>query len=152
MDIWLNNPAFVAYAIMSVALTLNLIGLWAYSGVVRARTKTAINPEDGARFGAPVVEVDPPPVARVLRAHSNAQAVIYPFLVLGLVFVIAGGNPFVAKVVFGIFTVARFLHSFAYLAGKQPWRTVFFVPSVFMTILLIGNIVSLVLQGAQAPH
>ena len=40
----------------------------------------AINPEDGVRYGAPVSELDPPAVARLLRAHRNAEATIYPFL------------------------------------------------------------------------
>ena len=102
----LDNPAFLAYAIASVALSANLAFLWAYSGAVRARSKTAVNAEDAATFGAALVEADPPAVARVLRAHENAQASIYPFLFLGLVFVLAGGGARMASIVFAIFTVA----------------------------------------------
>jgi hypothetical protein len=42
--------------------------------------------------GAAVAEIDPPIVARILRAHRNAEATIYPFLLLGLVYVLAGGG------------------------------------------------------------
>jgi uncharacterized MAPEG superfamily protein len=86
-------------------------------------------------------------VARVLRVHANAQATIHPFLVLGLVFVLAGGSGTVAKVLFGIFTVARLLHSCVYLKGKQPWRTIFFIVSGLALIALAVAIVWLLTQG-----
>ena len=80
-----GNPAFVAYAITTIVLVLNLIGLWVSSGAQRARGGVAINPEDAARYHVPVSDTDPPAVARYLRAHRNAEAVIYPFLAIGLV-------------------------------------------------------------------
>ena len=70
MNSWLNNPAFLVYAITCLVLCANLLFLWAYSGVTRAKTKTAMNEEDAARFGASLTEIDPPQVARVLRPVS----------------------------------------------------------------------------------
>lgn len=148
MNNWLNNPAFVVYAITCLVLCVNLLFLWAYSGVARAKTKTAMNEEDAARFRASLTEFDPPPVARVLRAHGNAQASIYPFLFLGLVFVLAGGSAGTGTVIFGIFTGARLLHSIFYLAGKQPWRTVFFSVGGLATIALMLDIIWLMIQGS----
>jgi uncharacterized MAPEG superfamily protein len=147
MDNWLSNSTFVVYAATCLVLCLNLLFLWAYSGAVRAKTKTAINAEDAARFGSPHKEFDPPEVARVLRAHSNAQASIYPFLLLGLVFVLAGGSSESAKIIFGIFTGARILHSIVYLAGKQPWRTILFLVGGLATLALMGEIVWLIVEG-----
>ena len=72
-----------------------------------------------------MAETDPPEVARVLRAHANAMANIVPYALVGLVFVLVGGSPTVALVLFGVFTAARLAHSVAYLSGKQPWRTIF---------------------------
>jgi uncharacterized MAPEG superfamily protein len=137
MDNLLNNPTFFIYAATSLVLSANLIFLWAFSGATRGRTKTAINPEDAARFGGTLVELDPPQVARVLRAHANAQANIYPFLFLGLVFVLAGGSAFVAEMIFGVFVAARLAHTYVYLAGKQPWRTIFFIIGGLATIALM---------------
>jgi prostaglandin-E synthase 1 len=148
MNNWLNNPTFVVYAITCLLLCVNLLFLWAYSGAVRAKTKIAINEEDAARYGAPLAEIDPPPVARVLRAHGNAQASIYPFLVLGLVFVLAGGSARTGTVIFGVFTGARLLHSIFYLAGKQPWRTVFFSVGGLATIALMLDIIWVMIQRA----
>jgi prostaglandin-E synthase 1 len=66
---------------------------------------------------------------------------------LGLVFVLAGGTPGFARIDFGIFVVARLMHSIVYLAGKQPWRTLSFVVSGLAMIALTGDIVWLVVQG-----
>jgi uncharacterized MAPEG superfamily protein len=143
----LDNPAFVAYAIAALVLSANLLFLWARSGAVRAGTAIAINEEDALRFGAALADRDPPAVACVLRVHANAQATIYPFLVLGLVFVLAGGSGAVARILFGIFTAARLLHSFVYLKGKQPWRTIFFIVSGLAIIALGADLVWLLIQG-----
>lgn len=141
-----SNPAFIVYALSCLMLGANLIFLWALSGVTRGRTKTAINAEDAAKFGGTLMEVDPPEVARVLRAHSNAQANIYPFLFLGLVFVLAGGSADVANIIFGIFVAARFAHSYVYLKGKQPWRSIFFIIGGLATIALMISIICLLLE------
>jgi microsomal prostaglandin-E synthase 1 len=141
-----SNPAFFIYAIACVALAANLLFLWGYSGSVRTRTRIAINPEDSAYFGASVADVDPPEVARVLRAHANAGATIYPFLILGLVFVLAGGGAASAAIIFGTFTVARLGHSIVYLRAKQPWRTCAFVVSALALIALMLDIIWLLIQ------
>lgn len=135
------EPAFLAYAAASVLLVIDTLFLWAYSGVVRAKVGVAINPEDAARFGVPLSLTDPPEVARVLRAHGNAQATIFPFLLLGLVYVLIGGSAEIAAVLFTIFTAARIAHSVSYLLGKQPWRTVFFIIGGLATIALAAFLV-----------
>lgn len=143
----LNNPAFFAYALVCLALSANLIFLWAFSGATRGKTKTAINPEDAAQFGGTLVEADPPEVARVLRAHTNAQANIYPFLFLGLVFVLAGGSASIAETIFSIFVAARLAHTYVYLAGKQPWRSIFFIIGGLATIALMLAILWLLIRA-----
>ena len=120
------NPAFLAYVLTCLVLSLNLLMLWVSSGAIRAQGGVAVNPEDGARYGAPMSELDPPAVARFLRAHRNAEATIYPFLLLGLVYVLAGGGTGIAVPIFTIFIVARIAHSIAYLRAIQPWRTICF--------------------------
>jgi len=144
---FLNSPAFVAYAVSSVALCCNLIFLWAYSGAVRNKVKSTPNPEDATRFGAALSDIDPPEVMRVLRAHANAQASIGPFLALGLVYVLAGGPPSPAFIYFTVFTAARWLHSWAYLGAKQPLRTIAFVVASLSLLALIGHVVWLLLSA-----
>jgi len=136
------NPALVAYAVALIVLSLNLLLLWGYSGSVRGKTKTTPNTEDASSVskGSQVVDVEPPEVARVLRAHANAAANILPFALLGLVYVLAGAAGLVPTIVFAVFTVARVGHSFAYVSGKQPWRSMFFTIGGVTTLALIGLI------------
>ena len=109
----------------------------------------AINLEDGARYGAHVSELDPPAVARLLRAHRNAEATIYPFLLLGLVYVLAGGGAAIAIPIFATFTVARIAHSIVYLRAMQPWRTIAFAASLFAIIALMAAIGTLHAKGRK---
>jgi uncharacterized MAPEG superfamily protein len=135
------HPVFVAYAITCIVLCLNLLMLWVSSGAIRAKGGVAINPEDGARYGVPVSELDPPTVARLLRAHRNAEATIYPFLLLGLFFVFTGGKAAIAIPIFAIFVVARIVHSIVYLKAMQPWRTIAFAVSLLAVAALVGAII-----------
>ena len=144
------GTTFVAYAAAALVLCLNLLVLWVASGGVRARGGVAVNPEDGARYGAPVAEGDPPAVARYLRAHRNGEATIYPFLLLGLIYVLAGGGAMVAIPIFWIFVVARIAHSVVYLKAMQPWRTVSFATSL-LALLALATALSLVLLTRAFP-
>ena len=143
-----NGPTLVAYSTTCLVLSANLIFLWVYSGAVRARSGLAVNPEDAKRMGAEHHEHDPAAVARVLRAHANAQATIYPFLLLGLAYVLAGGPYGAAVTLFAVFTIARLAHSFAYLRGLQPWRTIFFLVSGLSLIGLMIALIWVLVAGA----
>jgi|SRR5271170_7522754 len=130
------NPAFFAYVVTCLVLSLNLLMLWVSSGATRAKVGVAINPEDGAS----VTDLDPPAVARFLRAHRNAEATIYPFLLLGLVYILAGGRAGVAIPIFAIFVVARITHSIVYLRAMQPCRTIAFAASLLAIIALMAAV------------
>ena len=135
-----STSAFLAYAVSLIVLSLNLLVLWSYSGGVRAKTKTTPNEEDAAR-GSKLLPDNPPEVARVLRAHANAMANIVPFAILALVYVLAGGSGTAAAAIFGVFTLSRLAHSFAYLGGRQPWRTLSFGLGIVTTRVLMGFVV-----------
>jgi|HubBroStandDraft_6_1064221.scaffolds.fasta_scaffold2232754_1 prostaglandin-E synthase 1 len=138
-----TEPAFIIYALSAVVLCLNMLGLWGWSGGVRSKTKTAQNAEDALTIakGVKIQEEEPPEVARVLRAQRNADVNIMPFLVLGLLYVINGASTRAAWILFGGFTVARVAHTFAYLNGKQPWRTIFFIVGGLITLALMVQVV-----------
>jgi len=136
-----QSPVFIAYAAACVVLCCNLLFLWVYSGTMRNRVKSTPNAEDVPLFGGALAEIEPPAIARVLRAHSNAQASIYPFLVLGLIYVLAEGTAALGTTYFITFCAARLLHSYAYVAAKQPWRTISFVVGGLVTLALMVNVV-----------
>lgn len=140
------GPSFAAYAATALVLSLNLLILWVSSGGVRARGGVAVNPEDGLRFGAEVAEGDPPAVARYLRAHRNAEATIYPFLLLGFVYILAGGSAVVAVPIFAVFVLARIAHSVAYLKALQPWRTIAFAISLLALLALMAALAFVLLE------
>lgn len=147
MDQVVQNPVFTAYVITAVVLCLNILGLWGYSGAARVKTSTVINKEDADTVakGAQLVEADPPEVARVLRAHRNATDNIVPFLILGYLYVQVGASPAAAMVLFGLFTAARLVHSFAYLSGIQPWRTLSFALGGLVTMAMVIDLLRLTL-------
>jgi uncharacterized MAPEG superfamily protein len=136
-----TNPAFRVYAVSAALLCLNLLGLWVWSGAVRGRSRTQMNPEDSVVLaGRTLVERDPAEVARVLRAHANAMANVVPFLVLGFLYVILGASRTGALAYFGVFTVARWAHSVTYVAGLQPWRTVAFAIGLLAEVGLLAQV------------
>jgi microsomal prostaglandin-E synthase 1 len=141
------NPVFLAYAVTCLVLCLNLMMLWVSSGAIRAKGGLAINPEDGARYGVPVSQSDSPAVARLLRAHRNAEATIYPFLLLGLLYVVVGGRVAIAIPLFTIFAISRVVHSIVYLKALQPWRTVAFATSLLAILVLMGAVVGALLTA-----
>jgi prostaglandin-E synthase 1 len=144
------NPNLRIYAVTALVLSLNILWLWTKSGFVRGRTKTVMNDEDrgAAAKGVAVVEMDPPEVRRVLRAHRNALDNSVPFLVVALVFVLLGASPLAAGITFCAFVLARLLHSFAYLRAIQPMRTIAFVSGLLVTVVLIGWNAVLLIRGA----
>jgi uncharacterized membrane protein YecN with MAPEG domain len=135
------QDTFVAYGVTALILCLNLLALWGYSGGVRTGSRKAPNQEDAALFRVEFEPGDPPEVARVLRAYANAQAMIFPFLLLGLLYVLAGGPFWIGTAIFAIFVIARLAHSGFYLAARQPWRTVSFVVSGLATIALMAALI-----------
>jgi uncharacterized MAPEG superfamily protein len=142
------NPAFFAYVLTCLVLSVNLLMLWVSSGAIRAQGGVAINPEDGVRYGVPVSELEPPAVARLLRAHRNGEATIYPFLLLGLVYVLAGGGARIAVPIFSVFILARIAHSIVYLRAMQPWRTIAFVASLLAIFALMAAVLQVLLTAA----
>jgi glutathione S-transferase len=143
-----KDPAAVVYLVTAVAVALHMVLLDAYSGIVRAKSKTVVNREDLSvtRKGTALVDADPPAVARVQRAHRNLLANGVPFLLLGLAWVLSGATAGWALALFGTFVAARFVHSIAYVTEKQPWRTAAFAVG---QLALVGVVVA-ILRNAFA--
>ena len=144
------TPNLRIFAATALVLALNVLWLWVKSGFVRAGTKTAMNKEDTETVarGTTLVEADPPEVRRVLRAHRNAVDNIVPFLVVALVFAYVAGSPVAVASTFGLFVLARLVHSFAYLRAIQPLRTLSFVAGLGVTLVLIAWNTVLLVRGA----
>jgi len=144
-----TNPAFLIYCLAASLISLNLMLVWGYSGGARGKTKTTPNTEDAGTVskGAQIVAADPPEVARVLRAFNNLAANALPFLVLGLLYVLLGATPTMAWILFGGYAGIRVLYTFAYIGGKQPWRTLTFVVAQLLTLALLVQVVRAAVAG-----
>ena len=125
-ELIVNMPGFRLLALCTLILTLKMHAVGIYTGVVRARVKTTSNPEDAARYGAQLSDVDPPEVARVLRAHRNDLENIPMFVLLALMAVLVGASPLGMRIALIAYTAGRVGHSIAYLRSMQPWRSISF--------------------------
>lgn len=131
-------PGFRLYAICAILLIIKMHGVGIYTATVRGRHKVTLNPED-AKSGAQLTTTEHPEVERVLRAHRNDLENIPGFLVLGLVGVLTGAPLTALQITLVAFTVARFVHSVAYVRGLQPWR------SLSYGVGLLGSLAMMVL-------
>ncbi len=136
------SPTFLIYVGTTIILIANLFFLWIYSGVVRSKTKTSLNPEDAKLYGTHLHHEDPPEVARVLRAEKNAEITTYPFMFLEFLYVLVGGSWILALMLSLLFIVSRITHAFFYLKGMQPWRSISFSVSFFVLVVMAVSVLS----------
>jgi microsomal prostaglandin-E synthase 1 len=130
----LSDPAIRTYAITSTVLAAHVLLLALWTGTVRTLRKEWVNAEDAAFNKAKHTELDHPDVARVKRAHLNAIENLIPFAIVGGLYVTAAHPSATAAAIYlWTFTAVRVLHTFFYLAQKQPFRTLTFAIGVLCT-------------------
>jgi glutathione S-transferase len=134
------------YSLITVILFFKMFANSIVQGRTRTGTKTFVNPEDARFFGAPAPAPDEAPmVKRAAAAWRNDLENIPIFLFLGLIYVTLGLWPAGAFIYFTIFVVARILHTVTYLAGLQPWRTIFYAIGALICFILAISILIAVL-------
>jgi glutathione S-transferase len=149
MDALLENPAFRAYALCCAILGVKMLASAVYTGTRRQKVGGFINPEDATTFGQSGVialSEEAPEVARALRIQRNDLENIPLFFAIGLLYVLTGASPFGAAVLFSLFTLARVVHTVAYMRGLQPARAICFVTGMACTLVMIFRIVVNVLS------
>jgi glutathione S-transferase len=93
-----------------------------------------VNPEDAVFNKGDKVDADCFAVLRVKAAHLNLLENAVPFFVIGALYTATNPSKTGAMAYFGTFVGARVIHSFVYLAGKQPWRTIMFAIGLLATV------------------
>ena len=141
-----NGSALAIYFICVGALALNLAFATFVTIVRRGKAKQYVNPEDAKTFKGEEATADAPGVERSKAAHRNAIESFVPFAILGLLYVLGGGNETGAMAYFITFTVARWLHTLFYLGAIQPLRTLSFVVALLVNI---GLSVQVLLKGIK---
>jgi glutathione S-transferase len=137
----LQQPAVVLYAVASAVLIIILYGLGFWTAKIRNDGKKIINAEDvKVNRGAVHVEVEPPAVARIKRAHSNAIENAVPFFVVGFLYSQTGPSMTAASAFFGSFVLVRLLHALFYLSATQPFRTLSFALGALINLAMVVQV------------
>jgi len=136
-------PAFPALALFSALLVLKMGAVAVATSVARRNAKVVLNPEDVmVNPGSHAEAQEAPGTLRAKRAHLNDVENIPAFLILALLFTLSGCSASAGWAYFGVYFVARTLHTIFYLNSVQPWRTAaFFVGQLAQ----IGIIVQLLM-------
>ena len=143
-------PLLRFYALTAIILTLKMAAIGIVQGRARTGEKKFANPEDAKMFGAEVVPQEVPAVQRAANAWRNDLENIPIFLILALVYVMAGLSPTMFVIYCAVFVVARILHTIFYIKAIQPWRTIVYsVGAVAMFALIIQLFVGFVIVGGD---
>ncbi len=118
------------YAIFSVVLFAKMFALSLVQGYYRISRLQFQVPEDARLVGRTPAAADLPQVQRAQQAWRNDLENIPAFFGLGAAYVLVGAPAETAPWLFGIFTLGRVAHSFCYLIGLQPWRTLSYLIGV----------------------
>ena len=148
MDLQMN-PAFEIYAMCSAVLALKMLAIGHYTGFLRIKVKSFLNPEDAKQFGegSGLGTSEHPDVDRGLRAHRNDLESTLPFFAIGLIYVLMGGTGALATALMVGFTTLRLLFSVFYLRGAQPFRSLTFIAAELCLVVMILQILYWALVG-----
>jgi uncharacterized MAPEG superfamily protein len=137
-------PAFPALVLFSVLLVLKMGAVAAATSIARRNAKVVLNPEDTmVNPGSRAANEEAPGTLRAKRAHQNDVENIPGFLILALLFTLSGCSATAGWAYFGVYFVARTVHTIFYLNSVQPWRTAsFFVGQLAQ----LGIVVQLLLK------
>ena len=129
------SPGMKAYAITVVLLFFKMFANSGVQAYHRIGKKAFAIPEDARIFGkTEPLPQELPEVQRAAAVWRNDLENIPIFLFLALVFVLVSPEASDASTYFGVFVVARVLHTIFYLNAMQPWRFLAF---------LVGSLTSL---------
>lgn len=120
------TSALTVYSLCVVVLFLKMFAVSCYQGLFRIRFRAFTNTEDAAVFNRFAREKELAQVTRAARAWANDLESIPAFFALGGLAVAMNAPASVTAWLSVLFTIARVLHTLAYLKGVQPWRTVFY--------------------------
>jgi uncharacterized MAPEG superfamily protein len=123
-------------AVVCSLLVLKAQVLGAATAAVRGKLKKFINPEDAAWLGGELVNTDDERVQRIFRAHRNDLENLLPFFVGATLYIFSGATPTAGAAYFGVFLLARFAHTFAYLGKKARLRRDAFTVGWLVTVVM----------------
>lgn len=137
-----TDPVFQLYVGSALILGLNLLALANGTALARSKSGQVINPEDKKLNAEAEVVYDEGSdrTGRYRRAHRNALENIPLFLITALLLPMIGTPFLAAAILYGVFVVARILHSICYVRQIQPLRTMSFAIGMVDQAVVLGFI------------
>nr|XP_022310044.1 microsomal glutathione S-transferase 1-like [Crassostrea virginica] len=136
-----DNRVFAQYVCYSTLLVLQSLVIALL--VIRSRVKRKIFsfPEDCSQYIVGKHHLRPTAddaqIERLRRCHLNNLENIFPFVTIGLFYVLTGPDPESASLYFRTFLLSRVIHNVALIRGlPQPTRTFSFLVGVLITCLM----------------
>nr|ARM39012.1 microsomal glutathione S-transferase 2 [Cydia pomonella] len=119
MAISLQDAVVQSYIVYSAILALKLLAVSTMTSMKRISRKVFANPEDAVGLKGKV-NLNDPEVERVRRAHLNDLENIPAFWLLGALYVTTSPVAAWATLLFRVYTVSRFIHTFVYAVVPLP--------------------------------
>lgn len=137
-----SDPVFQLYVGCTLILALNLLVLANNTALSRSKAGQVVNPEDKKLNATAEVVFDEgnERTARYRRAHRNALENIPLFLITGLLLPMIGTPVMAAAILYGVFVLARVLHSICYVRQIQPLRSICFGLGALAQVAVLGFI------------
>lgn len=137
----LNPLALKVLGLCTGILFVKMFAVGLTQGLVRAKNKVYTNPEDAALIGkTQAAQAEHPDYIRASNAYRNDLENIPIFLGLAWAALHLHAADGLAPVYFGLFTAARVGHTFFYLKGLQPWRSLAFGLGLLVNLALAVQI------------
>jgi prostaglandin-E synthase 1 len=131
-----GSTLLAVFAIVCMLLVLKSQILGAATAAVRGKRQKFINREDAAWLGGEHVAADDEPVQRIFRAHRNDLENLLPFFIGGMMYLFSGASAAAGMVYFGLFLLARYTHTYAYIRQRPKLRRNAFTGGWLITIVM----------------
>lgn len=117
-----GNTLLVVFTAVSALLVLKVQILGAATASTRGKLKKFINQEDADWLEGEHVSSDDEHVERIFRAHRNDLENLLPFFIGGMLYLLTGASTVAGATYFGLFLLARYTHTYAYLGRRATLR------------------------------
>lgn len=128
------------YALTAIVLEFKMAAIALVQGRGRVATGLFVLPEDAKLFKGAESPQEAPIVDRAAKAWRNDLENIPIFLILAGIYVMAGLSAKAFAFYCTIFMAMRILHTYTFLKGMQPWRTIVYTIGVLAMFTMMIHI------------
>lgn len=145
-----GSALLVVFVAVCMLLVLKAHILGAATAAMRGKLQKFINQEDAAWLGGEHVNSDDERVQRIFRAHRNDLENLLPFFMGGTLYLASGAATTAGAAYFGLFLLARYTHTYAYLKRKAKLRRNVYTVGWLLTIVMVIHATGAALIAALA--